>query len=660
MFSTSLRQPMTGQWYGWAWKAVEATACQRSRPGLFSPPSSSLRTTVISASRSALSIRLFTIRSASISHRELEPVGGDRRVVVRPVVVRARVEGGAVEEERPGDLPEPVLLGALEEHVLEQVGHAGDPGVLVARPGPVPDAEADDRRVPDLLDEDGEAVREHRLLDARGEGRRGGLGGSAARAAPPAATSRRPARRGSGRETDGAGGRGSGRRHAHSIRVGGAGPQRRRAGGGGRAWYCVRGRPPSARRVQANPQPTRIGAHEHPGEEAARAHARAQPRGDHGPLRGAAGEARPALEVDRHPDRDAADDRRRPVDHARPAEHAPSVLQALEERFLFMLFLLRQPNARMVYVTSRPILPDVVDYYLGLLPGVIPAHARARFFNPGPARQLGPAALAQAARAPAAPGPDPGPDPGQGPGAPRALQHDGARARPRRSASASPCTAPILGISTLGTKSGCRKLFGRAGVSYPLGLGGSADSPTTSSPRSAGSGRRGPAIRLGDGQAQRGRLRAPATPWSNLEGLPPPGDAARSRRARRRGSSAMKFESAAAALRPVHGQARRAGGDRRGARGRRGDPEPQRAAAHHARSGSSRCSRPTIRCSAARAGRAISGCRFPADPGYATLITREAVKVGAGAGGGGGARALRLRLRRRPRTAALGRPTRSS
>src|SRR5262249_53334186 len=63
---------------------------------------------------------------------------------------------------------------------------------------------------------------------------------------------------------------------------------------------------------------------------------------------------------------------------------APSVLQAMEERFLFMLLLLRQPNARMVYVTSRPILPDVVDYYLGLLPGVIPAHARARFFNPVP------------------------------------------------------------------------------------------------------------------------------------------------------------------------------------------------------------------------------------------------------------------------------------
>ena len=51
----------------------------------------------------------------------------------------------------------------------------------------------------------------------------------------------------------------------------------------------------------------------------------------------------------------------------------PAVLQAMEERFLFMLFLLRQPGARMIYVTSRPILPDVVDYYLGLLPGVIPA-----------------------------------------------------------------------------------------------------------------------------------------------------------------------------------------------------------------------------------------------------------------------------------------------
>jgi hypothetical protein len=56
-------------------------------------------------------------------------------------------------------------------------------------------------------------------------------------------------------------------------------------------------------------------------------------------------------------------------------------LRAYEERYLFMLLLLRQPRARLVYVTSEPILPNVVDYYLHLLPGVIPSHARPRLFT---------------------------------------------------------------------------------------------------------------------------------------------------------------------------------------------------------------------------------------------------------------------------------------
>ena len=55
-----------------------------------------------------------------------------------------------------------------------------------------------------------------------------------------------------------------------------------------------------------------------------------------------------------------------------------SVLQAYEERFLFLLLLLRQPNARLIYVTSQVILPSIVEYYLGLLPGVIASHARSR------------------------------------------------------------------------------------------------------------------------------------------------------------------------------------------------------------------------------------------------------------------------------------------
>ena len=55
-----------------------------------------------------------------------------------------------------------------------------------------------------------------------------------------------------------------------------------------------------------------------------------------------------------------------------------SLTQAYEERFLFLLLLLRQPRLRMVYVTSMPIAPAIIEYYLALLPGVIPSHARAR------------------------------------------------------------------------------------------------------------------------------------------------------------------------------------------------------------------------------------------------------------------------------------------
>src|ERR1044071_4562358 len=57
-----------------------------------------------------------------------------------------------------------------------------------------------------------------------------------------------------------------------------------------------------------------------------------------------------------------------------------AVIQAYEERFLFLLLLLRQPRARMIYITSQPILPSIVEYYLGLLPGIIPSHARKRLF----------------------------------------------------------------------------------------------------------------------------------------------------------------------------------------------------------------------------------------------------------------------------------------
>lgn len=49
-----------------------------------------------------------------------------------------------------------------------------------------------------------------------------------------------------------------------------------------------------------------------------------------------------------------------------------------EERSLFNLMLLRHPNLRVVYVTSKRLNPLVVDYYLHQMRGVPPHHARAR------------------------------------------------------------------------------------------------------------------------------------------------------------------------------------------------------------------------------------------------------------------------------------------
>lgn len=49
-----------------------------------------------------------------------------------------------------------------------------------------------------------------------------------------------------------------------------------------------------------------------------------------------------------------------------------------EERLLCLLMLLRMPLTHIVYVTSMPVDPIIVDYYLHLLPGVTRQHAMER------------------------------------------------------------------------------------------------------------------------------------------------------------------------------------------------------------------------------------------------------------------------------------------
>ncbi len=49
-----------------------------------------------------------------------------------------------------------------------------------------------------------------------------------------------------------------------------------------------------------------------------------------------------------------------------------------EERLLFALIRLRNPNAKVIYITSQPVCPDIVEYYLQLLEGVTLSNARKR------------------------------------------------------------------------------------------------------------------------------------------------------------------------------------------------------------------------------------------------------------------------------------------
>ncbi|MDQ3823399.1 MAG: peptide ligase PGM1-related protein [Actinomycetota bacterium] len=61
-------------------------------------------------------------------------------------------------------------------------------------------------------------------------------------------------------------------------------------------------------------------------------------------------------------------------------DHLVPAFPAYEERFLcLVLSLLRAPRSRVIYVTSQPILPRLVDYFFGLVPELDTAEARSRF-----------------------------------------------------------------------------------------------------------------------------------------------------------------------------------------------------------------------------------------------------------------------------------------
>ncbi|MGH8969342.1 MAG: peptide ligase PGM1-related protein [Actinomycetes bacterium] len=152
----------------------------------------------------------------------------------------------------------------------------------------------------------------------------------------------------------------------------------------------------------------------------------------------------------------------------RVGERSGSMAQAYEERFLFLLLLLRQPRLRMIYVTSSPVRPAIVEYYLALLPGIIPSHARARLHlvsvGDASARALSEKLVER----------------------PRVLSRIAAlipeRSRchliPYNTTSLERDIAVALGIPMYGadprlfqwgTKTGCRRIFAEEGVRHPQG-----------------------------------------------------------------------------------------------------------------------------------------------------------------------------------------------
>jgi hypothetical protein len=60
-----------------------------------------------------------------------------------------------------------------------------------------------------------------------------------------------------------------------------------------------------------------------------------------------------------------------------------TAIERYEERLLHLLLRLREPTAHIVYVTSLPIDPDVIDYYLGFLPDLNTARSRLTLVDLG-------------------------------------------------------------------------------------------------------------------------------------------------------------------------------------------------------------------------------------------------------------------------------------
>ena len=297
--------------------------------------------------------------------------------------------------------------------------------------------------------------------------------------------------------------------------------------------------------------------------------------------------------------------------------------QAYDERYLFLLLLLRQPRARLIYITSEAIHPAVIDYYLDLLPGVLAWHAKQRLtlLSPleGSSRPLSQKLLER----------------------PRMIERIRSLiADPMRAHLVPFITTPLerdlavaLGIPMygadpkhfhLGTKSGARQIFAEEGVPHPQGSGElkSLDEVVDAlvKMRTARPGMREAVVKLNEGVSGQGNAMV------DLGGAPAPG-APGERAALLECVRKMQFESSKMALDWYADKLAERGGiveERIVGRELRSPSaqlritplgEVEMLSTHDQRLGGP-------------SGQSYLGCRFPADLAYAPAIMREALKVG--------------------------------
>lgn len=299
------------------------------------------------------------------------------------------------------------------------------------------------------------------------------------------------------------------------------------------------------------------------------------------------------------------------------------IVQPYEERYLFLLFLLRQPRAKMVYVTSEPILPSVVDYYLDLIPDVPHHHARRRLhtvavLDPS-SRPLSQKILDRPRLVERI----------------RALVDDPHRAHlvPFITTDLERDLAFRLGIpmygsdprhSEYGTKTGGRRLFEEEGVSHPLGARdlSSIDDVVDAviDLRTRRPGLRQVIVKLNEGVSGDGNA---LVDLAAVPGIADPGE----RAAVRAAVEAMQLEAAGSTFADYAATLAQWGGvvEERIQGTDFASPSVQLRATPL---GELELLSTHDQLLGGPSGQAYLGCRFPADPGYAPLISTEAAKVG--------------------------------